>query len=124
MITILLLEDDPDMQRLIGYKLERAGFHVVPVNDGPAAMSQARLNPPDVAILDVRMPRLGGLDVCRELRADPATATVPIIMLTAPAHSQAADAPRTAGADEYLSDPFSARELRLRVEALLARVRV
>src|SRR5690349_1234456 len=88
MSTILVVEDDPDIRHLVSYKLTRGGFDVVEVADGPAALRCVRENPPDLILLDVRMPRMSGIDVCRELRAGLLGAHVPIIMLTARARPQ------------------------------------
>lgn len=119
----MLAEDDPDIRRLVGYKLGRSGFQVVAVGDGLAALSAIRSEPPGLAIVDMQMPELSGLEVCRLVRTDPATAGVPILMLTARARPQDAELAFAAGVDEYMVKPFSPRELLLRVEAILARVR-
>lgn len=122
MSTILLVEDDPDIRHLVSYKLSRGGFHVTEVNDGLNALQEARRDPPDLVILDVRMPRMSGLEVCRELRAAPGTAGVPIIMLTARARPQDLEQAYAAGATDYVVKPFSPRALLERVENTLARV--
>ena len=122
MSTILLVEDDPDIRHLVAYKLHKAGLDVVGVSDGAAALRQARSQPPDLVLLDVRMPRMSGLDVCRELRAGPLRADVPIIMLTARARPQDLEQGYAAGATDYIVKPFSPRELLERVESALARV--
>ena len=120
--NILLVEDDPDIRYLVCYKLLHAGLAVQAVTDGPAALDHARRNRPDLVILDVLMPRMSGLEVCRELRATPGTAGVPIIMLTARARSQDLEQAYAAGATDYVVKPFSPRELLHRVETMLARV--
>jgi two-component system phosphate regulon response regulator PhoB len=122
MSTILLVEDDPDIRQLVSYKLTKGGFDVVETADGLAALRAARENPPDLVLLDVRMPRMSGIEVCRELRAGPLPATVPIIMLTARARPQDLELGYAAGATEYIVKPFSPRDLQERVEAALARV--
>ncbi|GAA3351599.1 hypothetical protein GCM10020358_81890 [Amorphoplanes nipponensis] len=122
MSTILLVEDDPDIRHLVSYKLTRGGFTVVAAADGVAALRAARENPPDLVLLDVRMPRMSGIEVCRELRAGPLPPTVPIIMLTARSRPQDLEQGYAAGATEYIVKPFSPRDLLLRVEAALARV--
>jgi two-component system phosphate regulon response regulator PhoB len=119
--TILLVEDDPDIRHLVSYKLARGGFTVNEVTDGVAALREAHRDPPDLVILDVRMPLLSGLEVCRELRAGPRTASVPILMLTARARPQDLDQAYAAGATDYVVKPFSPRELVERVETVLAR---
>jgi|SRR3954467_7542696 two-component system, OmpR family, phosphate regulon response regulator PhoB len=123
MARVLLAEDDPDIRHLVTYKLTRAGMDIVGVPDGLAALQAARRNPPDAALLDVRIPRMSGLDVCRELRAAPPTALIPIIMLTARARQQDLEAAYAAGATDYVVKPFSPRDLLTRVQAALARVR-
>jgi two-component system phosphate regulon response regulator PhoB len=120
--TILLVEDDPDIRHLVSYQLTKGGLDVVAAADGVAALRAARENPPDLILLDVRMPRMSGIEVCRELRAGPLAATVPIIMLTAGSRPEDLDQGYDAGADDYIVKPFSPRELLQRVEAALARV--
>jgi two-component system phosphate regulon response regulator PhoB len=122
MRTILLVEDDPDIRHLVSYKLTKGGFDVVEAADGPAALRAARESPPDLVLLDVRMPRMSGLEVCRELRAGMLGPAVPIIMLTARSRPQDLEQGYAAGATEYIVKPFSPRELQERVEAALARV--
>jgi two-component system phosphate regulon response regulator PhoB len=119
---LLLVEDDPDIRHLISYKLTRGGFAVTEAVDGAAALREAQREPPDLVILDVRMPRMSGLEVCRELRAGARTAHVPIIMLTARARPQDLEQAYAAGATEYVVKPFSPRELLERVQVVLARV--
>jgi two-component system phosphate regulon response regulator PhoB len=122
MSTILLVEDDPDILHMVSYKLRGAGFDVVETVDGVAALRAARDRPPDLILLDVRMPRLDGLAVCRELRAGPRTTEVPIIILTARARPQDREQAYAAGATDYIVKPFSPRALVDRVEEVLARV--
>jgi two-component system phosphate regulon response regulator PhoB len=122
MSNILLVEDDPDIRHLVSYRLTRAGFTVTEAADGVTALHEARGEPPDLIILDVRMPRMSGLEVCRELRAGARTALVPIIMLTARARQQDLEQAYAAGATDYVVKPFSPRELVDRVETVLARV--
>ena len=122
MSTILLVEDDPDIRHLVSYKLGKGGMTVIGVADGVAALREARAHPPDLVLLDVRMPRMSGIEVCRELRAGPLTADVPIILLTARARPQDLEQGYAAGATDYIVKPFSPRELLERVEAALARV--
>jgi two-component system phosphate regulon response regulator PhoB len=120
--AILLVEDDPDIRELVAYKLTRGGFEVVEAADGFAALQAARTRPPDAVILDIGLPRLSGIEVCRELRAAPATAAVPIIMLTGAVRLQELEQAYAAGASDYLVKPFSPRELQRRVEAALVGV--
>jgi DNA-binding response OmpR family regulator len=123
MATVLLAEDDADIRFLVTFKLERAGHEVRGFGDGVSALADAREHPPDLAVLDVMMPGMSGLDVCRELRRDPATAAVPVIFLSACAEQADIAAGFAAGADDYIVKPFSPREFATRVSALLARVR-
>jgi two-component system, OmpR family, phosphate regulon response regulator PhoB len=122
MSTILLVEDDPDIRHLVSYKLTRGGFEVVEAADGFAALDQARRRPPDLVLLDVHMPRMSGLDVCRELRDSPGTERVPIIMLTARSRPEDLEKAYAAGATDYVTKPFSPRALLERVESALQRV--
>ncbi|GAA2469031.1 response regulator transcription factor [Winogradskya humida] len=122
MSTILLVEDDPDIRHLVSYKLGQGGMDVIAVADGMSALREARAHPPDLVLLDVRMPRMSGIEVCRELRAGALKAAVPIIMLTARSRPQDLEQGYAAGATDYVIKPFSPRELLLRVEAALARV--
>ncbi len=119
MATILLAEDDADIRFLVTFKLTQAGYQVRAFGDGPSAAADARENPPDLAILDVMMPGLSGLDVCRKLRQDPATADIPVLILTALAQETDITAGFAAGADDYIVKPFSPRELATRVTAML-----
>jgi two-component system phosphate regulon response regulator PhoB len=105
----------------VTFTLTKAGYQVRAFGDGLAAAHDARENPPDLAILDVMMPGRSGLEVCRELRQDPATANIPVIMLTALAQETDITAGFAAGADDYLVKPFSLREFTARVTAMLAR---
>ena len=119
--TVLVADDDEDILQLVSFRLERAGYTVVTAADGQQALAAAREHRPDLAVLDVMMPGLNGYEVTRQLRADEATATIPVILLTA--RVQEADVSRgfEAGADDYLRKPFSPQELRSRVQAILAR---
>ncbi|KGM14377.1 response regulator transcription factor [Cellulomonas bogoriensis] len=118
---MLVAEDDPDVRDLVVFKLEQAGFTVVAVGDGSEALALALAEPPDLALVDVMMPGLSGLDVTRELRRHPATAQVPVIMLTARSQESDVDAGFRTGVDDYVTKPFSPRELVNRVQAVLAR---
>jgi len=122
MATVLLAEDDADIRFLVTFKLEQAGHQVTGFENGMQALAAARRNPPDLAVLDILMPGMSGLDVCRELRRDPATAAVPVIILTARAEKADIAAGFAAGAADYIIKPFSPRDLAIRVKAVLARV--
>jgi len=121
MATVLLAEDDADIRFLVIFKLTQAGYQIRVFGDGLSALADAREHPPDLAILDVMMPGMSGLEVCRELRKDPATARIPVIILTALAQEADIAAGFAAGADDYIVKPFSPREFVMRVNAALAR---
>ena len=118
--VVLIADDDEDIRALVSFRLERAGYSVVAARDGEEALELAIEHRPDVAVLDVMMPRLTGLEVTRRLRAEDATSGMPVILLTA--RVQEADVARgfEAGADDYIRKPFSPQELRARVQAILA----
>ena len=122
MATILLAEDDSDIRLLVTLKLTQAGHQVRGFGDGLSAAADAREHPPDLAVLDIMMPGMSGLEVCRELRQDPATARIPVILLTAQARETDITAGLAAGADDYIVKPFSPREFAIRVDAALARI--
>ena len=118
---VLVADDDGDILSLISFRLERAGYEVVEASDGEEALRLAVERQPDLAILDVMMPKLTGYDVTREIRSNEATRRLPVILLTA--RAQEADVTRgfEAGADDYIKKPFSPQELRARVQAILGR---
>jgi DNA-binding response OmpR family regulator len=122
-MRVLVADDDPDIRALVTIKLKRSGFDVIDVGDGQAALDGVREQPPDLVIVDLMMPKMSGIEVCQALRADPATAGIPVIMLTA--RAQESDVARgfAQGADDYIIKPFSPRELASRVQAVMARVR-
>lgn len=119
---ILVVDDEPDVTDLVAYHLKAKGFHVESLNDATASIAKARGFVPDLVILDIMMPDLSGIQVCRILRADPKLARVPIIFLTAKAEPHDRIEGLESGADDYLSKPFSPKELVLRVESILRRV--
>ena len=125
MARIVVADDDADIRDLVVFKLRQAGHEVEAVEDGAAAVDACRATPPDLVVLDVMMPGLGGLDTCRALRADaePRIARVPVILLTARAQESDIEQGFGAGADDYVVKPFSPRELSSRVAALLQRSR-
>ena len=120
---VLVADDDPDIRDLVAFKLEQAGLEVIAVEDGQAALAAVRERRPTLAVLDVSMPGLSGIDVCRMIRADPETAGTLVIMLTARVQEQDVEGGFTAGADDYVTKPFSPRELTSRIQALLSRAR-
>lgn len=123
MTTVLVAEDDQDVRDLVAYKLKQSGFDVIAVADGTAALSAAREHTPEMAVLDVTMPGMSGLDVCRLLRATPGTSRMLIIILTASTDPDDVERGYGAGADDYIGKPFSLAELTDRVGALLDKAR-
>ena len=123
MTVVLVADDDADIRDLVAFKLEQAGFEGIAVEDGQSALEQAQARRPTLAVLDVSMPGLSGIDVCRMLRADAATAGILIIMLTARVQEQDVEGGFSAGADDYVTKPFSPRELVSRIQGLLSRAR-
>ncbi|MEU8526732.1 MULTISPECIES: response regulator transcription factor [Streptomyces] len=120
---ILVAEDDEKQSRLIRIYLEREGNAVQVVGDGRAALEKARATRPDLVVLDVMLPYVDGLDVCRILRTEPGTEDVPILLLTARTTEEDMLLGLDLGADDYLTKPYSPRELTARVRALLRRAR-
>jgi phosphate regulon transcriptional regulator PhoB len=120
---VLVVEDEPDIRGLIVHHLEREGFRCRTATGGAEALRKARERVPDLVVLDLMLPELGGLEVCRRLRADAATATVPVIMLTAKAEEVDRVVGLEMGADDYVAKPFSPKELVARVRAVLRRAR-
>jgi DNA-binding response OmpR family regulator len=123
MTRVLIADDDDDIRELVTFKLAQKGYQVTSTADGPAALAAVEAEPPDLAVLDVTMPGMSGLDVCRHLRANPDTAGIAVILLTARAQEADVQAGFGSGADDYVVKPFSPRELLSRIEALLARMR-
>jgi DNA-binding response OmpR family regulator len=120
---VLIVEDEPDVRRLIALTLEREGFRWRTAASGTEALRAVKVAVPDLLVLDLMLPEVDGLVVCQRLRADPATAAVPIIMLTAKADEVDRVVGLELGADDYLIKPFSPRELVARVRAVLRRTR-
>jgi DNA-binding response OmpR family regulator len=116
--TILLVDDEDSVQKLLTYPLEREGFRVLQARDGDEALSKFRAEQVDLVVLDVMLPKLDGLEVCKRLRAE---SMVPIIMLTARDDELDKVLGLELGADDYITKPFSIREFRSRVRALLRR---
>jgi DNA-binding response OmpR family regulator len=123
MARIVVADDDADIRDLVVFKLRQAGHDVHAVEDGAAAVEACQAVPPDLVVLDVMMPGMGGLDATRALRLDPRLARVPVILLTARAQESDIEQGFGAGADDYVVKPFSPRELASRVAAVLARSR-
>jgi DNA-binding response OmpR family regulator len=116
--TILLVDDEDSIQKLLAYPLEREGFRVLQARDGEDALRQFQSEQVDLVVLDLMLPKLDGLEVCKRLRAD---SQVPIIMLTARDDELDKVLGLELGADDYITKPFSIREFRSRVRALLRR---
>ena len=118
---ILVVDDEPEAVELVEFNLKQAGYAVSTAADGAGALKKARAQVPDLIVLDVMLPEMDGFEICKTLRLDAGTARVPIIMLTA----KAAEIDRVLGlelgADDYLTKPYSPRELLLRIKKILAR---
>ncbi len=121
MIRILVVEDDRDIAELVGRYLEKAGFAVDLVAAGRDALVAIGKRPPDLMVLDLMLPQVDGLEICRAVRANEKTAAIPIIMLTARAEESERIVGLEMGADDYIAKPFSPNELVARVRALLRR---
>jgi DNA-binding response OmpR family regulator len=118
MPRILIVDDEPNLRHTVGYNLRREGYEVVQAPDGEAALAAAQSQPPDLVVLDLMLPGIDGLEVCRRLRQRSA---VPILMLTARDTEIDRVVGLEVGADDYLAKPFSMRELMARVKAILRR---
>jgi DNA-binding response OmpR family regulator len=117
--VVVVADDDADILNLVALTLERAGHQVHRARDGEEALELIRERSPDVAVLDVAMPRLDGLELTRLLRDDPGTRGVRVVLLTARVQDGGAEAGLAAGANDYVRKPFSPRELQARVAALV-----
>jgi DNA-binding response OmpR family regulator len=120
-IRIVVADDDRDILDLVVFKLDQAGFETVAVTDGVAALAAIEAEPPRLAILDIMMPGMSGLDVLRKVRANEAIKDLDVILLTARVRDSDVDTGFASGASEYVIKPFSPRELMHRVNAVLAR---
>lgn len=118
---ILVVEDHEDTRELLKYNLEAAGLDVRTSSDGHGGLEQAREIKPDLVILDLMLPGIDGLEICRRLKKEPATSHTPVIMLTAKGEEVDRIVGLELGADDYVVKPFSPRELMLRVKAVLRR---
>ena len=119
---ILIVEDDRNIIELLTYNLEQSGFDVHAVFDGAAALKHAAAEMPNLIILDLLLPEIDGLEVCRLLKRDQRTAAIPVIMLTAKGEEIDRIVGLELGADDYIAKPFSPREVVLRVRAVLRRI--
>lgn len=120
---ILVVDDEPDALEVLGFKLKEAGYLPIFAKDGARAIIAARDERPSLIVLDLMLPEVDGLEVCKILRRDLATSMIPIIMLTAKAAEMDRVIGLELGADDYVTKPFSPRELVLRIKKLLARVK-
>jgi DNA-binding response OmpR family regulator len=118
---VLIVEDDPDIAQLVARYLEKSGFSVDQLANGRDALTAIAAHPPDVLVLDLMLPQVDGLEICRVIRGNEATAGIPIIMLTARAEESDRIVGLEIGADDYLAKPFSPNELVARVRALVRR---
>ncbi len=121
--TILAVDDDIDILDLVQMSLTADGFDVVTASNGPDALEQARAHSPDLILLDLMMPGMGGFEVMEKLKADSQTRTIPVIMLTARAQTHEKVQGLNAGADDYITKPFDLKELTARIESVLGRTR-
>jgi len=121
---ILVIEDEPDILELINYNLDREGFRVINARDGEQGMRLARKEAPDLILLDLMLPSIDGIEVCRRLQADPATRGISIVMVTAKGEESDLVLGLGMGADDYITKPFSPKVLVARIKAVLRRGRL
>jgi DNA-binding response OmpR family regulator len=121
--SVLIVDDEQDVVDLLAYNLQKAGYKTATARDGASALQKTRDTMPALIILDLMLPQVEGTEVCKQLRADPKTAAIPIIMLTAKAEEVDRIVGLELGADDYVTKPFSPREVVLRVKKLLGRTR-
>lgn len=119
---VLIVEDEQDILQLVKHYLEREGFRVITAMSGREALKQVKEEKPDLVVLDLMLPEIDGLEVCKRLRSVPDTAMIPIIMLTAKAEESDTIVGLELGADDYVTKPFSPKALVARVKALLRRI--
>ncbi len=118
---ILVVEDEADLAELLSFNLRQAGHTVLTVHSGGAGLAEVRQKRPDLVVLDLMLPDISGLEVCRRLRREKETAWIPVLMLTAKGEEMDRVVGFEVGADDYVTKPFSPRELLLRVDAILRR---
>lgn len=121
--SVLIVEDDPDIVELLQYNLERAGFRVITAQDGESGLREARTRQPNAIFLDLMLPGVDGLQVCRQLKEQEATRAIPVIMITAKGEEGDIVLGLELGADDYIPKPFSPREVVARLRAVLRRGR-
>jgi two-component system alkaline phosphatase synthesis response regulator PhoP len=120
--TILIVEDEKDIAKMLEYNLQKEGFKTLSVRDGEDALDAAMKEHPDLVLLDLMLPGMDGLEVCKELKKEAKTASIPIIMLTAKSQESDKIIGLELGADDYMTKPFSPRELIARIKAVLRRM--
>ena len=118
---ILVVDDEEDILELVKYNLEKEGFQVMCAASGEDALQKSKNNPPDLLLLDLMLPGIDGLDVCRDFRTEPTTSRVPIVMLTAKGEDADIVTGLELGADDYITKPFSPRVLLARIKVVLRR---
>src|SRR6266516_887614 len=121
MERVLIVDDDPDILHLVSYNLKQAGFEAITADTGRKALETIQRRPPDLVILDLMLPDVDGMEVCRTLRGHESSRLIPIVMLTARGEEVDRVVGFELGADDYVVKPFSPRELVLRVQAILRR---
>src|ERR1700730_482027 len=121
---ILVVEDESDIRELLRYNLEQDGFAVEEASDGAEALDRVRRRAPDLMVLDLMLPQMSGLEICRRIRNEPETAKLPIIVVTARGSEVDRVLGLEMGADDYVVKPFSPREVLARIRALLRRARL
>jgi two-component system phosphate regulon response regulator PhoB len=121
MKTVLIIEDEQDLAELVAFNLEKEGYRPITALDGISGLESAGSNSPDLILLDLMLPGMSGIDVCRSLKGNPQTTLIPIILLTAKGEEIDRVVGFEIGADDYVVKPFSTRELLLRVKAVLRR---
>jgi two-component system alkaline phosphatase synthesis response regulator PhoP len=122
MAKILIVDDEQDIADLVAYNLEKEGFATIKAYDGGTVLKTVKTQKPDLIILDLMLPNMNGLDICRSIRANPETAHLPIIMLTAKADEVDKIIGLEIGADDYMTKPFSVKELMARVRSIFRRI--
>jgi len=122
MAKILVVDDEKDIADLVAYNLEKEGFDTIKAYDGGDVLKTVKTQKPDLIILDLMLPRMNGLDLCKAIRANPETAHLPIIMLTAKADEVDKIIGLEIGADDYMTKPFSVKELMARVRSIFRRI--
>lgn len=122
--TVLIVEDEPDLREILRYNLEREGLKVIESEDGEAGLALLRKHLPNIVLLDIMLPGMDGVEICRSIKYDPQTRSIPVIMVTARGDESDIVLGLGVGADDYIIKPFSPRELVARIKAVLRRAKV